>query len=654
MEHPRRTFFHRFDFGLMARIIAMSTMGVVLLGICMSAVTGHLLHKNAEEAALERVDSNMKVAWLVLRAKGSGFHVEDDRLMIGSYVLNDTFAVVDLVQELVGGTCTIFLNDTRISTNVLKANGSRAVGTTLAQGPAYEAIFTRKESFRGQVDILGEPYMTAYDPILTNSGKVVGVLYVGMKKREFLRSADTAQMLVWLTTLAMVALALGCSVQVARSSITGPLKAAIAAMRGLAEGHLDITLPAIHKNDEIGEMARALVVFRDNAAQRVALEAAGEEARNRLTTAIESIADGFVLFSPDDTLLVCNTVWQRMWGFGPEVTGRSFASIQEDVIWRFANGQLDWAERRMQGHNTGVGTQEYRLNDGRVIHIRERRTADGCVVGLYSDVTEHMETQATIMRQEKMAALGGLVAGVAHEINTPVGIGLTAASHLEEKVNDFKRLYTSGQVKRADMDSFIATAAEVSTALLTNLRRAADLVRSFKQVAVDQSSEQRRVFGMREYLDEILLSLQPQFKRTKHVIAVECPDDLILNSYPGALSQILTNLLLNSLIHGFEFKPEGRIDISASVVNGEMALYYRDNGKGMSEEEASRIFEPFFTTKRGNGGSGLGMHVVYNLVTQTLNGDIECVTAPDQGVLFVIRLPQTQENPNGSALRQPA
>lgn len=263
--------------------------------------------------------------------------------------------------------------------------------------------------------------------------------------------------------------------------------------------------------------------------------------------------------------------------------------------------------------------------------------------GTGTDITELVLAQDELLHSEKLAALGGLVAGVAHEINTPVGIGLTAASYLDDQVHVFEKIYTEGRVKRSEMEGFIRTARESSALLITNLRRAADLVRSFKQVAVDQSSEMRRHFALKPYVNEVLLSLHPKLKRTQHTVSVRCADDIALDSYPGAFSQIITNLVMNSLIHGFENLEQGHIVIDATMEGAELLLRYSDDGKGMGADLLKHMFEPFFTTKRGQGGSGLGMHVVYNLVTQTLRGRIDAASSPGQGVLFTLHIPLEKE-----------
>ncbi|CAN2043758.1 hypothetical protein GMMP13_1120023 [Candidatus Magnetomoraceae bacterium gMMP-13] len=248
-------------------------------------------------------------------------------------------------------------------------------------------------------------------------------------------------------------------------------------------------------------------------------------------------------------------------------------------------------------------------------------------------------TQAKLVQSEKMAALGDLVGGVAHEINTPVGIGVTAASHLEEKTRECNALFEFGKLKRSDLETYLKTASSSAEMILSNLRRAASLIQSFKQVAVDRANEVKRIFNLKEYIDDVLLSLRPKLKKTQHRINITCPENIKLNSYPGALSQIVTNLIVNTLIHGFENIDSGEINFDISEERDIILFKYQDNGKGIDPNNLNKIFDPFFTTKRGRGGSGLGMHIVYNLVTQTIGGSIECISTPGKGTCFIIQIP---------------
>ncbi len=249
------------------------------------------------------------------------------------------------------------------------------------------------------------------------------------------------------------------------------------------------------------------------------------------------------------------------------------------------------------------------------------------------------EAQRKLVESEKMAALGELVAGVAHEVNTPVGIGVTAASHLGDSVEEFQILYDSGHVTRSDFENFLQLCTKSSSMILSNMNRAADLINSFKQVAVDQSSQERRLFKIHQYLEEILLSLHAQLRKTPFDVKLNCPEELEVDSYPGALSQIITNLIMNSLHHGFEGLNEGSITIDIRKSENSVLIIYGDTGRGIPDDHLDKIFDPFFTTKRGLGGSGLGMNIVYNLVTQTLNGQINCTSKIGQGTWFEIEFP---------------
>lgn len=253
---------------------------------------------------------------------------------------------------------------------------------------------------------------------------------------------------------------------------------------------------------------------------------------------------------------------------------------------------------------------------------------------------DHLKrTQKKLVEAEKMAALGELVAGVAHEINTPVGIGVTAASHLEESVNDFEKSFKEGTASRQGVERFLNISRQSSQMILANMKRASSLIQSFKQVAVDQSSQEIRTFAIGSYIEEVLNSLQAQFRRTAYTVEILCPDNFQITSNAGAIAQILTNLIINSLTHGFEGMDEGSIKIAVEKNDKTVLIIYSDTGKGISKEHLEKIFDPFFTTKRGSGGSGLGMNIVYNLVTQSLNGQISCTSTVGEGTLFKIEFP---------------
>jgi len=261
---------------------------------------------------------------------------------------------------------------------------------------------------------------------------------------------------------------------------------------------------------------------------------------------------------------------------------------------------------------------------------------------LTKTLQELKTTQEQLIESEKMAALGNLVAGVAHEINTPLGISVTAASVLNEDTTDFLNTYKSGKTKRAELETFLDTAIESSQMILANLNRAAELIQSFKQVAVDQSGETERIFKLKDYLDEIMLSLSGEVKKTKHSVKITGNENLTLSSFPGAFSQIVTNLLMNSLIHAYNEEDSGQIKLDFKREGEVVILQYSDDGKGINSENMSKIFDPFFTTNRSQGGTGLGLHIVYNLVTQRLKGTIHCESQLGVGTKFIIKFPTSE------------
>ncbi|CAH9049473.1 Adaptive-response sensory-kinase SasA [Pseudoalteromonas holothuriae] len=262
-------------------------------------------------------------------------------------------------------------------------------------------------------------------------------------------------------------------------------------------------------------------------------------------------------------------------------------------------------------------------------------------------VDELNMAQERLVGSEKMAALGGLVAGITHDINTPVGIGVTATSFLQERLNKLEAAYTQKTLSPKALEEFINEAKQSTSLLTTNLDRASELVASFKQIAVDQASEAVRKINFKEYLSEVVRSLHPKIKKTKHTIDIDCPDDLILNLPAGAISQIFTNLIMNSLIHGFDGIDKGAIDISITDDHDDVKIVYKDNGRGVSSGQLEKLFDPFFTTKRDQGGSGLGTHITLNLVKQTLNGDIEVSSEEGEGLTYFIRFPKNMQAPMG-------
>ncbi|MBI2308357.1 MAG: PAS domain S-box protein [Rhodocyclales bacterium] len=247
-----------------------------------------------------------------------------------------------------------------------------------------------------------------------------------------------------------------------------------------------------------------------------------------------------------------------------------------------------------------------------------------------------------LVQTEKLASLGSLVAGVAHELNTPLGNVLTVATTLRDRTEEFVAALSGSEgLRRSTINDYTSGCLEAARIVERNAQRAADLIGNFKEVAVDQTSTRRRRFDLREVVDELLATLQPTLRKTAHEISVEVPPGIMLDSYPGPLEQILGNLIMNSLLHGFEHVAEGRIKLTAEAGDDEVRLRYSDNGSGMSDETVQQAFDPFFTTKLGKGGSGLGLYIVYNLTTAVLGGSITLHSAAGEGAQFDLVLPKT-------------
>ncbi len=251
-------------------------------------------------------------------------------------------------------------------------------------------------------------------------------------------------------------------------------------------------------------------------------------------------------------------------------------------------------------------------------------------------------TQRQLVETEKMASLGELVAGVAHEINTPIGVGVTAASTLRGHTESLVSQCEAGALTRSQLDKYLQRALQTSDIILANLGRAAELIHSFKQVAVDRASVEFRRFNVKSYIDEILLSLRPKLKNSGLQLRLVCDPDIEIRSYPGALSQILTNLVINAQLHAYDEGERGELLIEVQRQGDGICLRVQDHGRGIPPENLPRIYDPFFTTRRGKGGSGLGMHIVFNLVTQQLGGRIDVRSELGKGTTVEVEIPSRE------------
>lgn len=392
-----------------------------------------------------------------------------------------------------------------------------------------------------------------------------------------------------------------------------------------------------------------------------------EDKLRRTEYSINGASDAVYWIGRDGALEDVNDTACRVLGYTrEELLGMNIHDISQDLVRE--DWDEVWHEVKESGavlvegvHVTKSGkaflvevSSSYQEFGGRSFHcafardISERKAVESQIQRMNMELerrvemrtAELQEAQAQLVTSEKMAALGNLVAGVAHEINTPLGIGITAASHLQQQLDRFNRQYEDKVLSRTELETFLGAGHEATDMILSNLTRAAELVQSFKQVSVDQSAEELRGFEVGDYLRETLVSLRPKLKQGGHKLDFHCPDALEMRSYPGVLAQVTTNLVMNSLLHGFEEREGGNIVVNIDEVGEMVRILYRDDGRGMSGEQVRKIYDPFYTTKRGRGGSGLGMNIVFNLVTQKLGGTIECQSAEGQGTAFVIELPR--------------
>ena len=292
--------------------------------------------------------------------------------------------------------------------------------------------------------------------------------------------------------------------------------------------------------------------------------------------------------------------------------------------------------------NTLIDEHEHSLSQNQALEDRLSARTDALKESnqeLLSTLEKLHEFQGQLVETEKMASLGDMVAGIAHEVNTPIGLGVTASSLLADKLAEIKQAFDDKTLKSSQLKKFLNDSDENVAIIFRNLERAAKLISSFKKVAVDQSSAESRTFNVQGLLDEVLLTLSAKLQSANVSVTVNCPNDLIINSKPGPINQILINLILNSIYHAFEGLDQGAITINVMNLSDQLHINYSDNGIGIDESIKAKIFDPFTTTKRGRGGSGLGMHLVYNLVTQALDGHIVLESEQAHGVTFDITFP---------------
>ncbi|MFT0877375.1 PAS domain S-box protein [Rhodopseudomonas sp. G2_2311] len=420
--------------------------------------------------------------------------------------------------------------------------------------------------------------------------------------------------------------------------------------------------------DEAGNVIRYEGAVRDITDQKRA-EQAVAESRLLLQQVIDTVPAVINVKDTELRYVLMNRYMAGVFGIHPrDAIGHTTAELMS----RFGSHKTDANDKRVLETGEGLGfyEEEYRDATGAVrqwlVNKMPLKDADGQIeriVTVALDIGERKrgelemrqakdaaeaalrnlrETQQSLIEAEKLAALGRLVAGVAHEVNNPVGISLTVASALERKAAVFATEVARGELKRSRLNEFLETTRDASSQLVANLNRAAELIQSFKQVAADRNYSDQRLFDLGDLTEQVVMSLRPGLRKHNLTLNVECQPGLMMNSYPGPYGQVLTNLFLNSVAHAFPNGRAGTVEIQVRAAgNDHVVVAYSDDGCGMSLDVRRRAFDPFFTTRRDQGGTGLGLHIVYNIITNRLGGRLELDSEPGNGTRILMTLPRT-------------
>lgn len=460
------------------------------------------------------------------------------------------------------------------------------------------------------------------------------------------------------------------------SKVVHPIKQSAEAAVALSHGDFDHEL--VHSFLPISEVDELMEAFKD---MSMSLKDSFEKiqiSEEKYRTLVENIDDMIYSVTPDYKFIAINQRFEReidlerkmVIGRGIEVV---FTDSSELKFWKDQVDRVVETKEKYTFQYAKVLKDEKRhvYNVNLIPMVNPVGRVD-MILGSNSDITELVEAQEEIqelhemekaklekmvdarttelkfamdelIEKEKMASLGGLVSGIAHEINTPLGVSVSAASYLKSIYDQLTGQMQNGTMTKSQLIEFLHNLEETSNILNTNLYRAAELVKSFKEISVNQITEDLSFFNFKEYVDMILLSLKHEYKNSGHQITVNCNENMVIKSYPGVFAQIFTNLVMNALIHGLKDAEQGEIRIDVQKEEGYLVVQFFDNGLGIPPEALPKIFEPFYTTNRGKGGSGLGLNVVYNLVTGKLNGKITCNSKIGEGTRFTIRVPLIEE-----------
>lgn len=388
---------------------------------------------------------------------------------------------------------------------------------------------------------------------------------------------------------------------------------------------------------------------------------------------VDHSVDGILWFNPDSSIAYANGAICELLGYAlEELLQLSSADlnvtchesewtdfqqkVREQQRLRF-EAQLLTKEGQELPVEIALNYLQFSSREYYVVHcrdIRERKAAETKLRQLNTELDQRVQertqelshtletlksAQASLVESEKMAALGALVAGVAHEINTPIGNTITVASTLADESAVFVNAAETGQLKRSTLNHYLDVVSRCTKLINSNLGRAGDLIQSFKQVAVDQSHRELRTFNLKDYVGEVVTSLEPQARRSGLTLDLAGDESIVLTHDPGVFAQVITNLVTNSIKHAYQPGEIGQLQIYLEQQNGQVLLTYRDDGCGIPTENLPKVYEPFFTTARNQGGTGLGLNIVYNIVTQSLKGTIKIDSQLGQGTTFTVTLP---------------
>nr|WP_315248583.1 ATP-binding protein [uncultured Duganella sp.] len=539
-------------------------------------------------------------------------------------------------------------------------------------------------SVKGVRTLISGAMLHARAPLLLADNRI-GSINFGLTTKELKQARD--EVLVQGSVIGMFGFAVGVLMfYVFTHGIGRRLAALTGESQQMASGDYSKALP-VHGNDEIAVFTRALnsmsAALRERIAQLEQSQRRLSESEARFKTLFDMAPLPLTVSDRDGRIVAANRAVVHTFGAAAhDLVGKrsdevSFwaSAVERERIWHIYRdeGAVHGAIAGVLLPDGSVGsvaiwsstlvldgkpsiiwalldlTEELNakrelkdLNVSLESRVRERSAAlERANADLSAALQTLQHTQHELLASEKMASLGSLVAGIAHELNTPIGNSLLASTALRDRVQEFERHVAAGALRRSELSAHLEEVRTASELISGSLHKAAELISSFKQIAVDQTSDQRRSFDLLAAVQDAIATYMPRLRRVQCEVTLQIPDGLVLDSYPGGLYQVLNNLLTNALTHAYEHRRNGRITIRAELGADDLIdLQFSDDGCGMTEEVQRRVFDPFFTTKMGQGGTGLGMNIVYNIVTGVLGGRISLDSAPGVGTTIRMQLPR--------------